>query len=327
MKRLVALILLIAFSLVLFVGCKETDGGEANETPDKTVARIAGMKGPTSIGLAKVMEDNDGSYEFTVEGTADTIVPKLVKGELDMAAVPANLASTLYNNTDGEIQILAVNTLGVLYILAKGEEINSLEDLKGKTILTTGKGTTPEYSLRYILEENGIDPETDLTLDFKSEATEVVAALKNSETGVAMLPQPYVTVAMSNVSGLEIVLDLNEEWKKVSPDSAIVTGVLVVRKSFAEENKEFLKNFLSQYETSVDFVNFDSASAAALIVKHGIFDNEKVIEKAIPKCNITFISGEEMISPVNKYLGVLYEQNPESVGGKLPSEDFFCIFD
>lgn len=322
MKRLVALILLIAFSLVLCVGCNKDD-----ELPEKTVARIAGMKGPTSIGLTKVMEDNDGSYEFTVEGTADAIVPKLVKGELDMAAVPANLASTLYNNTEGEIQILAVNTLGVLYIVSKGVEINSIEDLKGKTVLATGKGTTPEYALRYILKENGIDPETDLTLDFKSEATEVVAALKNSESGVAMLPQPYVTVAMSNVSGLEIALDLNEEWKKVSPESAIVTGVLVVRKSFAEENKELVKGFLSQYRSSVEYVNSEVAAAAELVAKHGIFDNAKVIEKAIPKCNITFISGEDMISPVNKYLGVLYEQNPKSVGGKLPSEDFFCILD
>ena len=322
MKRLVALILLIAFSLVLCVGCNKDD-----ELPEKTVARIAGMKGPTSIGLTKVMEDNDGSYEFTVEGTADAIVPKLVKGELDMAAVPANLASTLYNNTEGEIQILAVNTLGVLYIVSKGVEINSIEDLKGKTVLATGKGTTPEYALRYILKENEIDPEADLTLDFKSEATEVVAALKNSESGVAMLPQPYVTVAMSNVSGLEISLDLNEEWKKVSPESAIVTGVLVVRKSFAEENKELVKGFLSQYRSSVEYVNSEVAAAAELVAKHGIFDNAKVIEKAIPKCNITFISGEDMISPVNKYLGVLYEQNPKSVGGKLPSEDFFCILD
>lgn len=322
MKRLVALILLIAFSLVLCVGCNKDD-----ELHEKTVARIAGMKGPTSIGLTKVMEDNDGSYEFTVEGTADAIVPKLVKGELDMAAVPANLASILYNNTEGEIQILAVNTLGVLYIVSKGVEINSIEDLKGKTVLATGKGTTPEYVLRYILKENGIDPEADLTLDFKSEATEVVAALKNSESGVAMLPQPYVTVAMSNVSGLEIALDLNEEWKKVSPESAIVTGVLVVRKSFAEENKELVKGFLSQYKSSVEYVNSEVAAAAELVAKHGIFDNAKVIEKAIPKCNITFISGEDMISPVNKYLGVLYEQNPKSVGGKLPSEDFFCILD
>lgn len=322
MKRLVALILLIAFSLVLCVGCNKDD-----ELPEKTVARIAGMKGPTSIGLTKVMEDNDGSYEFTVEGTADAIVPKLVKGELDMAAVPANLASTLYNNTEGEIQILAVNTLGVLYIVSKGVEINSIEDLKGKTVLATGKGTTPEYALRYILKENEIDPEADLTLDFKSEATEVVAALKNSESGVAMLPQPYVTVAMSNVSGLEIAIDLNEEWKKVSPESAIVTGVLVVRKSFAEENKELVKGFLSQYRSSVEYVNSEVAAAAELVAKHGIFDNAKVIEKAIPKCNITFISGEDMISPVNKYFGVLYEQNPKSVGGKLPSEDFFCILD
>lgn len=318
MKRIVALILSLMFLTLAFTGC-----GKEEPAPEKI--RIAGMKGPTSIGLVGVMENNEGNYEFSLEATADTIVPKLVKGELDMAAVPANLAATLYNNTNGEIQILAVNTLGVLYVVSKGEEISSVADLKGKTIIATGKGTTPEYALKYILSQNGLIPDKDVFLDFKSEATEVVATLSKAESGVAMLPQPYVTVAQSKVSGLNVVLDLNEEWKKVSPDSAIVTGVLVVRKAFAENNNVRLKEFLSKYSSSVDNVNSNPNQAAQLVVKHGIFDNANVIEKAIPKCNITFISGEEMITPVNKYLGVLYEQNAKSVGGKLPQEDFFCI--
>ena len=320
MKRFVALILSLMFLTLALVGCKK-----AEDAPEKEKIRIAGMKGPTSIGLVGVMEDNNGDYEFSLEATADTIVPKLVKGELDMATVPANLASTLYNNTEGEIQIVAVNTLGVLYIVSKGEEISTVADLKGKTIIATGKGTTPEYTLKYILSQNGLTPDKDVFLDFKSEATEVVAALAKSENGVAMLPQPYVTVAQSKVSGLNVALDLNEEWKKVSPDSAIVTGVLVVRKSFAEKNGEIIKDFLSKYKASVEKVNSNPAEASQLVVKHGIFDNATVIEKAIPKCNITFISGEEMKSPVNKYLGVLYEQNAKSVGGKLPEENFFCI--
>ena len=297
---------------------------------EKPVIRIAGMKGPTSIGLVGVMEYNElgtsaNKYEFTIEGAADAITPKLVKGELDIAAVPANLASILYNNTKGEIKLLAVNTLGVLYILEKGDTIASFSDLKGKTIIATGKGTTPEYTLRYLLSQNGIDPDKDVTLDFKSEATEVVAALNSVESGVAMLPQPYVTVAMSKVEGLKTVLDLNEEWVKFNPDGGIVTGVLVVRRSFAEAYPQAVKRFMEEYKTSVEDVNKFPDVAGHLVQKHGIFDNAMVISKAIPKCNITFISGEDMKNPVNKYLGVLYEQNEKSVGGALPNDDFFYM--
>lgn len=350
MKRFIALFLSAVMCLLVFVSC--TDGGETSGASEaesslsdtsvtesnsdesipeeKTVVRIAGMKGPTSIGLVRIMEDDSNGlaandYEFTLAGAADEITPKLIKGELDIAAVPANLASVLYNKTEGEIQLLAVNTLGVLYIVSKGEEINSLEDLRGKTILATGKGTTPEYTLRHILDKNGIDPDTDVTIDFKSEATEVVAAMAQSETAVAMLPQPYVTVASNKIEGLETVIDLNEEWEKINNDSGIVTGVVVVRREFAEANPEAVKNFLGEYYISILAVNNNADYAASLVVKHGIFDNEAVIAKAIPYCNITYIAGEYMKEPVGTYLGVLYEQNAQSVGGKLPEEDFYYI--
>lgn len=349
MKRLIALFLSAIMLVLAFIACAETgntssstsdassatssavSGDDSSKTDEKTVIRIAGMKGPTSIGLVGVMEDDDkgvagNEYEFTVAGAADEITPLLIKGELDIAAVPANLASVLYNNTKGEIQLLAVNTLGVLYIVSKGEDIASLDDLKGKTILATGKGTTPEYTLRYILTENGIDPDKDVTLDFKSEATEVVAAMAQAETAVAMLPQPYVTVAKGKVEGLETVIDLNEEWEKINKDSGIVTGVLVVRKSFAEANPEAIKTFLGEYQVSVATVNSKVSEAAVLVEKFGIFA-ANVAEKAIPQCNITYISGEAMKSPVNTYLGVLYAQNAKSVGGKLPEDDFFYIAD
>ncbi len=321
MKRFVALILSFMLFALSLAGCNVNK----DEADAEKAVRIAGMKGPTSIGLVGVMEENDGEYDFSIEATADAIVPKLVKGDLDIAAVPANLAATLYNNTDGEIQILAVNTLGVLYVVSKGEEISSVADLKGKTIITTGKGTTPEYTLKYILAENGLTPGEDVTIDFKSEAAEVVAALTKAESGVAMLPQPFATIALGKVSGLSVALDLDAEWRRINPESAIVTGVLVVRREFAEKNGELLKDFLSQYKASVEAVNASPSNAAELVVKYGIFDNAQVIEKAIPKCNITFISGEDMVSPVNKYLGVLYEQNEKSVGGKLPDENFFYI--
>lgn len=333
MKKFLALLLTVSFFLLSLAGCEPDNNdsfSDASVEDVSPVIRIAGMKGPTSIGLVGIMEDNANGvsanrYEFTLAGTADEITPKLIKGELDMAAVPANLASVLYNNTDGEIRLLAVNTLGVLYIVAKGEKVSSLADLRGKTVYTTGKGTTPEYTLRYILGANGIDPDKDVNIVFKSEASEVVAQLSAEESAVAMLPQPYVTVAESKVEGLETVIDLNAEWLRLNPDGGIVTGVLAVRKSFAEEYPEAVKAFLKEYESSVNAVNSDSASASELVVKHGIFENAAVIAKAIPKCNITFLAGEDMKAPVKNYLGVLYEQNPKAVGGSLPNEDFFFI--
>ncbi len=347
MKRLIALFLTVFMLAFAFAGCvndvtgestpessteesAESQVGETSKPAEKTTVRIAGMKGPTSIGLVGVLEDNangvaSNKYEFTLAGTADEITPKLVKGELDIAAVPANLASVLYNNTSGKIKLLAVNNLGVLYIVAKNENVASVGDLRGKTILATGKGTTPEYTLRHILSENGIDPDKDVTLDFKSEATEVVAAISQSESAVAMLPQPYVTVASNKVEGLQIALDLNEEWSKLDPESSIVTGVIVVRDEFAKQNPEAVKAFLAEYKNSIEDVNEDPATAATLVVKFGIFENEAVIAKAIPYCNLKFFAGADLKPTVSAYLDVLYAQNAKSVGGKLPEDDFYYI--
>lgn len=344
MKRIIALFLTAIMLILSLASCT---GGTAEQSSQSVLEssaeaeqskagmqvniRIAGMKGPTSIGLVGILENNangvpsDNYYEFTLAGAADEITPKLIKGELDIAAVPANLASVLYNNTNGAIQLLAVNNLGVLYIVSKNEAIESIESLRGKTILATGKGTTPEYTLRYILKENGIDPDNDVTIEFKSEATEVVAAMAQSESAVAMLPQPYVTVAGNKIEGMEIALDLNEEWKKLDPTGDIVTGVIVVRKEFAESNPDAIKLFLDEYKASIDAVNASAEDAAKLVVKHGIFENEAVIAKAIPYCNITYIAGEELKTPVGKYLTVLYNENPKSVGGKLPEDDFYYV--
>jgi NitT/TauT family transport system substrate-binding protein len=314
-------------------GVGDDASGNASDTSDaiteKTKIRIAGMKGPTSIGLVGIMENDangvsKNDYEFSIKGAADEITPLLLKGELDIAAVPANLASVLYNRTKGKIKLLAINNLGVLYIVAKGGEITSLADLKGKTILATGKGTTPEYTLRHILAENGIDPDKDVTLDFKTEATEVVSLMAKSETAIAMLPQPYVTVASGKIEGLKTVIDLNDEWKKINENNGIVTGVIVARDEFVNENPEAVKAFLEEFENSVNMVNSDVKTSASLVEKFGIFAAD-VAEKAIPKCNITYVAGADMKPLVNTYLGVLHRENPNSVGGKLPNDDFYYI--
>lgn len=321
MKKAISLILALALLVMAFAGCA------AQPKEEDVTIRIGGLKGPTSMGLVKVMEDNENGaaandYTFTIAGSADEVTPKLIQGELDIAAVPANLASVLYNNTDGAVQLLAVNTLGVIYIVEKGETIQSVADLAGKTIYATGKGSTPEYALRYILAENGIDPDQDVTIEWKSEPTEVVSTLAATDGGVAMLPQPFVTVAQGTVEGLRIAIDLTQAWDALENGSMLITGVLLVRRDFAEQHPQAIANFLKEYEASTKYVNENNADAAQLIEKFDIV-KAAVAEKALPYCNITYIAGADMKAPMDGYLKVLFDQNPASVGGTLPDSDFY----
>ena len=300
------------------------------ETPAaRTTFRIASLKGPTTMGLVGLMDDADNGrarhdYQVTMHGTADEIAPQLLQGQIDIALVPCNLASVLYNKTGGAIEVAAVNTLGVLYVVTTSDEIKSVADLAGKTIYTTGKGTTPEFALNYVLTQNGLTPGEDVTIEFMSEATEVLAAMQlSSGYPIAMLPQPYVTTAQMQVEGLHTALDLTEEWDKVSPDSALVTGVVVVRREFAEQNPDALREFLEDYKASTEFVNSDTDAAAALVAHYEIVPKEEVARKALPACNITFLSGAPMKEKISGYLQVLFDQDPQSVGGALPDDAFY----
>ncbi len=336
-KRIGILIVLIAVFLALTACQLGTGTGQSETSSEKPETssqekealqiRIAGLKGPTSMGLVHLLDQAEqnkaaNDYSFSIHGSADEVTPKLIQGELDIAAVPANLASVLYNNTNGSIKVLAVNTLGVLYIVEKGDTVDSIEDLRGQTIYCTGKGSTPEYNLRYLLKENGIDPDKDVKLEWKSEPTEVVALLSQAESGIAMLPQPYVTVAQSKLQDLNIVVDLNQEWANLGHQSLMITGVLVVRSDFAGEHPKEISDFLDEYKSSTEFINTNIAEGATLVEKFNIV-NADVAKKAIPYCNITFMEGTQMKTAMEGYLNVLYEQNAKSVGGKLPEEGFY----
>lgn len=297
---------------------------------EKLDMNIAALKGPTAIGMVKIMEDGANGktanpYQFTIAGAADEISTGLIKGDIDIAAVPCNLASVLYNKTEGKIKMAGINTLGVLYIVETGNTIETVKDLKGKTIYSTGLGTTPQYTLNYLLTANGIDPEKDVTIEYKSEPTEVAALLSNSEDAVAMLPQPYVTTVMMNNDKVRIALDITKEWETASTDgSSVITGVVVVRKEFLDNNKEAFDTFMEEYTKSAAFVNENVEGAAKLVEKFDIF-KAAVASKAIPYCNITLIKGEGMKEKVNGYLTVLFNQEPKSVGGKVPGDDFYYI--
>lgn len=311
MKRFVSafLTVLLLFSLV---GC---GGTESAETPSEPL-RIGALKGPTGMGLAPLMDDE--SYAFTLAGSADELTPKLVKGELDLACVPANLAAVLYNNTDGAVQVAAVNTLGVLYIVANGASVQSVEDLAGRTIYAAGKGATPEYTLRYILSKYNIKA----TVEWKSEHAECVAALLQDENAVALLPQPFATSAVMQNENARIALDLNELWEDLGDRGALITGCIVVRREVAEQRDEALNAFLDAYAASVSWVNENASDAAALMEQHGII-KAAVAEQALPYCHIVCIRGEEMKAQLAGYLSVLAAQNSKAVGGKLPDEDFY----
>ena len=299
-----------------------TEAPAESETTEATL-HIAGLKGPTTMGLVNLMADEvASSYDFTMYGAADEIVPLLVKGDLDAAAVPANLAATLYNKTNGAVEVACINTLGVLYIVENGETVNSVADLKGQTIVTTGKGTTPEYVLRYVLSENGVDPDSDVTIEYCSEATEALSKVQAGEATIAMLPQPFVTSALSQVEGLRVALDMNEEWQKVA-GSKLVTGVLVVRKDAVENDPEAFASFMEGYAASVEAANSNLEGTAALCEQYGVVAKAALAQKALPQCNIVFETGDEMKADLETYFNVLYAADPTSVGGTLPADDFY----
>ena len=299
-----------------------TEAPAESEATEATL-RIAGLKGPTTMGLVNLMADEvASSYDFTMYGAADEIVPLLVKGDLDAAAVPANLAATLYNKTNGAVEVACINTLGVLYIVENGETVNSVADLKGQTIVTTGKGATPEYVLRYVLSENGVDPDSDVTIEYCSEATEALSKVQAGEAAIAMLPQPFVTSALSQVEGLRVALDMNEEWQKVA-GSKLVTGVLVVRKDAVENDPEAFASFMEGYAASVEAANSDLEGTAALCEQYGVVAKAALAQKALPQCNIVFETGDEMKADLETYFNVLYAADSTSVGGTLPADDFY----
>lgn len=298
---------------------------EATASPETAAEglRVAGLRGPTTMGLVNLMESEEGAnYTFSMYGAADEIVPLLVKGELDAAAVPANLAATLYQKTQGQVEVACVNTLGVLYIVENGDTVQSVADLKGQTIVTTGKGTTPEYVLRYVLSQNGLDPDADVNIVYCSEATEALSQVQAGQATIAMLPQPFVTSALSQVEGLRVALDMNEEWQKVA-GSQLVTGVLVVRKDAVEADPEAFEEFLNGYAASVEAANTDLEGTAALCETYGIVAKAALAQKALPECNIVFERGEQMKTDLVNYFQVLYDADPSSVGGAMPADDFY----
>lgn len=337
----VGLVLIMVF---MIVGCGKSDNSEPQqestqaskeETTESTLntnvkVRVGSLKGPTSIGLVSLMnEAKQGSTkvkydDFKVVANADELTTQLIQGNLDIALVPANVASILYNKTNGDVRVLDINTLGVLYMVTGSNDISTIEDLKGKTIYLTGKGTTPDYVLQYLLEKNSVSQD-EVTLEYKSESTEVAAVLSENPDAVGLLPQPFVTVACAQNDKLQVVIDMTKEWKNVQGESGgnLVTGVTVARREFVEKNPDIVKEFIKEHKKSTEFTESDLDKTADYVVELGIVAKKELAKKAIPQCNIVCITGEQMKKDLSGYLNVLFDKNASSVGGALPKEDFY----
>lgn len=326
MRKVTAVALSFAMLGALLTGC---GSGKAEE---KVTVKVGALKGATTLGLLP-LEDKAANgeagenYEFSMMTAADELLPMMIKGELDIALLPSNVASILYQKTNGGVTVIDINTLGVLYMVSGDSSITGVEDLAGRTIYLTGKGTTPDYVLHYILSGNGMDADSDCTLEYKSEATEVAALLAENPDAIGLLPQPFVTAACAQNDALSVILDMNAEWEKLQGEdgSRLVTGVTVVRNEFLQEHENAVAAFMEEHQASAQSMNSDVENGAKLAAASEIIAKEPIALKAIPKCNITYIDGADMKQALSGYLEVLYEQNPESIGGALPGDDFYYI--
>lgn len=314
----------------------ETSAEVSTEAPGTslgTTLQVGSLKGPTSMGLVSLMDlaakgEAKGNYEFTMVTAADELVAKVVSGDLDIALIPANMASILYNKTNQGIHVIDINTLGVLYVVSSDDSISEIADLKGKTVYMTGKGTTPDYVINYLLSANGLTTD-DVTLEYKSEATEVAAVLKEQPGAIGLLPQPFVTVAMAQNDTLKMVLDLTSEWEKAegAGGGSLVTGVTVCRSELLEnpDTAQAIDIFMAEHKASAEYANDNIEEASQLVAEAGIIEKAPVAAKAMPYCSIVYVDGDMMKSMLSGYLNVLFEQNPASVGGALPDDAFYYI--
>lgn len=329
MKKVLSVLLVLALMLSFAACTAQKDNEEPSQNAQteyqSVTMRIAGLSGPTGIGMVKLMSDQDAKttkndYKFTLVSDPTEISAGMINGSYDIAACPVNMASVLYNRLEGNIQVLAINTKGVLYVLENGSTINSFADLAGKTVYATGQGSTPEYILNYLLEKNGLTDK--VKVEYKSSHDELATLAAAGEVTIAMLPEPKVTSAIMQNSDLRIALNLTEEFEKISGQT-LIQGCIVVKKDFAQANPEAIEMFLSEYEASVNYTSTNLDETAALCEQYSVIPKAAVAKKAIPNCNITYIAGADMKASVMENLQIFFDADPTSIGGKMPADDFY----
>ncbi|MBQ8683666.1 MAG: ABC transporter substrate-binding protein [Clostridia bacterium] len=337
MKKIIALAAAVLLSLTLLAGCAGEPAPESSAPVSSAPAyepvdiNITAIAGPTGVGLVDLMQKQAdktaaNNYAFNVVSDPAQAVAAISNGSADIAAVPTNLASTLYKKTGGKVQVLAVNTLGVLHILENGESISSVADLKGKTIYTSGQGANPEYILKYVLEKNNIDPAKDVTIEFVNDNDTLATLVANGTAKVAMVPEPKASACLIQNKALRRALNMTEEWNKVGGgDASLMMGCVVARTAFVQENPEAVAKFLEEYKASINAVVADVDTASQQCVTFGIIPKAPIAKQAIPNCGLTYVDGSGMKTALSAYLTILHSYNPAAIGGALPADDFYYV--
>lgn len=339
--RLTALILALVLIAAFIPGCKKT-GATASPSPSPAVSespspapdtretiKLGLLKGPTGVGAAKLLSDNDMNetaniYDVTLAAEPTELATAIAAGTLDIAAVPTNMAASLFQKTDRGVQLLALNTLGVLYILENGDTVHSVSDLAGKTLYATGQASNPEYVLNHILRAAGLEPGEDVTIEYK-ESAELVTLMAAGEVDLAMLPVPAATTVLMKNSSVRSAVDLTEAWDDVVESGTLTMGCVIVRKDFADEHHDLVNAFLDEYGASIDYVKNNVDEAAAMVAQYGITASEEIAKAAIPDCNLTFVTGTDMREEIRGYYEALYQADPSSIGGSNPDDDFYYV--
>lgn len=344
MRNRIAVLMALAFALVMCCACSQQASSSASSasgsatpsvasssaaasassaaaTETTEAVRVMALNGPTGIGMAKLSQDD--AYDVRFAGATDEVVSAVSSGSVDIAAVPTNLAAVLYKKTEGAVKLLAIDTYGTLYLLENGEAVSSLQDLAGKQVYATGMGANPQFIFEYLLAQAGIEPGADIQIEYLPEHSQLAALVANGEAEIALLPEPFVSVAKAkSPNTVRVALNMGEQWKAATGTDLAMGGV-IVRAEFAQEHPEAVEKFLADLAESVAFANDDTAAAAQLCADLGILPNAEVAQTAIPQCSLVCVTGSEAKQSVDAYLGVLYEANPQSVGGSLPDAEFY----
>jgi NitT/TauT family transport system substrate-binding protein len=347
LKRLSALALTLALTLTACAPAAPVASGTPTPTPtqtatatpaptpsattpaERTKVNLAVLKGNTGMSAVKLLSDNEegttaNDYAVTIAAAPDEVTSKLINGDLDIAALPTNVAATLYNKTDGGVQMLAVCGLGVLYVLEKGDTVHSVADLAGKTLYATGQGANPEYVLNYLLKQNGLEAGKDVTVEWKT-ADELSTLMASGEIDLAMMPVPAATGVVIKNPDVRFALDFTKEWDAVADHGVLTMSCVAVRTAFAQEHPEAVNAFLKEYAASVDYVKNNVEAGAELVAKYEITPNAKIAAAAIPQINLIYVDGEEMRDSIQGYFEVLAAADPKSVGGGIPADDFYYV--
>ena len=320
--KLTSLLLALLLLIPLAVSC-------AKKADSDLQINIYALNGTTALGMAQLIdsvnkETAEMNYNVSLHTSADAITGAIISGECDIAALPTNVAVKLFNKSEGKLQLLALNTLGVLYLLQNGENVTSLSDLEGKTVYVPGAGANPEYITAALIQNAGISNVTiDATTYNSPDALQ--AAIVANQISLAVLPEPKVTATVSSNENVKVALDLTQEWETINGKDTLVQGCLVVNTEFAKEHPTEVSKFLDDYKASVDFISEGSDEAIQMIVDATILPKAAIAKKALPGCNICFIAGEDMKAVMNTFCEKIFAYDKTSIGGAMPTDEFYYV--